>query len=106
MSEGHSAQSNSAFVFLSSRHGNGNKSIDDFHSDVLHDIKLFNECKSLKGSRACVYDKRLYFQMRLSLTVGLYSVFLQDWLKVRFRSPTVELYKIIQLHALDKLYLT
>ncbi|XP_069139198.1 carbohydrate sulfotransferase 15-like [Argopecten irradians] len=56
-----------------------NKSVEDFHSRAQRAVATFNDCMMRHSLRYCAY--RVYFA-DLRLTVGLYVVFLEDWMTV------------------------
>lgn len=58
------------------------KSSEDFHQRVVHAMQLMKECLKNRSMRSCAYDDELAKSMLVRLTVGLYDVFLQDWLNV------------------------
>lgn len=57
-----------------------NKSADDFHSAVKSAINLYNNCTASFSVRRCIYDTNLANKVRVRLRVGVYSVYLKDWL--------------------------
>nr|XP_056706161.1 carbohydrate sulfotransferase 15 [Euleptes europaea] len=59
-----------------------NKSIEDFHEKVTESLQLFENCLVDYSLRACVYNNTLNNAMPVRLQVGLYVVFLLDWLTV------------------------
>lgn len=59
-----------------------NKSADDFHEKVTEALKLFEDCMLDYSLRACVYNNTLNNAMPVRLQVGLYAVYLLDWLTV------------------------
>lgn len=58
------------------------KSVEDFHQKVMKSVQLFQSCLSRRSLRSCVYNSRLLDAMPVRLNVGLYVVFLLDWLTV------------------------
>ncbi|XP_070833621.1 carbohydrate sulfotransferase 15-like [Chaetodon trifascialis] len=58
------------------------KSVKDFHQKVMNCLQLFQSCLSEQSLRSCVYDRSLLDSMPMRLYVGLYVVFLLDWLTV------------------------
>ncbi|XP_050980088.1 carbohydrate sulfotransferase 15 [Labeo rohita] len=62
--------------------GTSNKSALDFHQKVCESLRLFDGCLRDAGLRACVYNGTLNNIMSVRLQVGLYVVFLLDWLSV------------------------
>nr|AAC71691.1 B cell RAG associated protein [Homo sapiens] len=59
-----------------------NKSADDFHEKVTEALQLFENCMLDYSLRACVYNNTLNNAMPVRLQVGLYAVYLLDWLSV------------------------
>ncbi|XP_023585650.1 carbohydrate sulfotransferase 15 [Trichechus manatus latirostris] len=59
-----------------------NKSADDFHEKVAEALQLFENCVLDYSLRACVYNNTLNNAMPVRLQVGLYAVYLLDWLSV------------------------
>ncbi|XP_053244935.1 carbohydrate sulfotransferase 15 [Podarcis raffonei] len=61
---------------------NANKSVEDFHEKVAESLQLFENCLADYSLRACVYNNTINNAMPVRLQVGLYVVFLLDWLTV------------------------
>lgn len=59
-----------------------NKSAEDFHDKVVESMLLFQSCLLERSLRSCVYDSVLSNGMPVRLNLGLYIVFLLDWLTV------------------------
>ncbi|XP_052250310.1 carbohydrate sulfotransferase 15-like [Dreissena polymorpha] len=59
-----------------------NKSVDDFHEAVKDAVDLYSSCVQTNSPRQCVYDPALGNKARVRLRVGMYSVFLRDWLRL------------------------
>ncbi|KAI6066583.1 Carbohydrate sulfotransferase 15 [Aix galericulata] len=59
-----------------------NKSAEDFHEKVAESLQLFENCVLDYSLRACVYNNTLNNAMPVRLQVGLYVVYLLDWLTV------------------------
>ncbi|XP_075997908.1 carbohydrate sulfotransferase 15-like [Genypterus blacodes] len=59
-----------------------NKSAVDFHQKVVESVQLFQSCLSHWSLRSCVYNTGLYNTMPVRLNLGLYIIFLLDWLTV------------------------
>uniref|UniRef100_A0A3P9KJN9 Sulfotransferase n=1 Tax=Oryzias latipes TaxID=8090 RepID=A0A3P9KJN9_ORYLA len=59
-----------------------NKSVEDFHHRVKESIQLFQVCLSERSLRSCVYNTSLYNIMPVRLHLGLYFLFVLDWLSV------------------------
>ncbi|XP_051771552.1 carbohydrate sulfotransferase 15-like [Ctenopharyngodon idella] len=71
--------------------GTSNKSALDFHQKVCESLRLFDACLRDAGLRACVYSSALYVAMSVRLQVGLYVVFILDWLSVFSRDQLLVL---------------
>uniref|UniRef100_A0A3Q2Q0I2 Sulfotransferase n=1 Tax=Fundulus heteroclitus TaxID=8078 RepID=A0A3Q2Q0I2_FUNHE len=59
-----------------------NKSAEDFHQKVVESVQLFQSCLSEKSLRSCVYNTSLFNTMPVRLTLGMYFVFVLDWLTI------------------------
>lgn len=59
-----------------------NKSAEDFHQKVTESVQLFQSCLSERSLRSCVYNTSLSNTMPVRLNLGMYIVFLLDWLTV------------------------
>ncbi|XP_029377069.1 carbohydrate sulfotransferase 15-like [Echeneis naucrates] len=59
-----------------------NKSAEDFHLKVGESVQLFQSCLSERSLRSCVYNTSLSNAMPVRLNLGMYIVFLLDWLTV------------------------
>lgn len=59
-----------------------NKSAEDFHQKVVESVQLFQSCLSARSLRSCVYSTSLFNTMPVRLTLGMYFVFVLDWLTV------------------------
>uniref|UniRef100_A0A3Q3W8C0 Sulfotransferase n=1 Tax=Mola mola TaxID=94237 RepID=A0A3Q3W8C0_MOLML len=59
-----------------------NKSAEDFHQKVIESVQLFQSCLSERSLRSCVYNTILLNAMPVRLNLGMYIVFLLDWLTV------------------------
>ncbi|XP_058650449.1 carbohydrate sulfotransferase 15 isoform X2 [Onychostoma macrolepis] len=71
--------------------GTSNKSALDFHQKVCESLRMFEGCLRDAGLRACVYNGTLNHAMSVRLQVGLYVVFLLDWLSVFSRDQLLVL---------------
>ncbi|CAN9499690.1 unnamed protein product [Ophioblennius macclurei] len=58
------------------------KSAKAFHQSVVKSVQLFQSCLAEKSLRSCAYDVNLFLTMPVRLHLGLYIVFLLDWLTV------------------------
>ncbi|XP_077437808.1 carbohydrate sulfotransferase 15-like isoform X2 [Vanacampus margaritifer] len=68
-----------------------NKSAEDFHQKVVESVQLFQSCLSEKSLRSCVYSTSLSNSMPVRLNLGIYIVFLLDWLTVFHREQILVL---------------
>ncbi|KAF1375610.1 hypothetical protein PFLUV_G00221990 [Perca fluviatilis] len=59
-----------------------NKSAEDFHQKVLDSVQLFQSCLYERSLRSCVYNTSLSNAMPVRLNLGMYIIFLLDWLTV------------------------
>lgn len=62
--------------------GIANKSAEDFHEKVSESLQLFEGCLAEFTMRSCVYNTTVNNAMPVRLQVGVYIVFLMDWLSV------------------------
>ncbi|XP_008312809.1 carbohydrate sulfotransferase 15 isoform X2 [Cynoglossus semilaevis] len=62
--------------------GNTNKSAEDFHDKVSESLQIFDGCLTEYSLRSCVYNITVTTSMPVRLHVGLYIVYLIDWLTV------------------------
>ncbi|XP_078319066.1 carbohydrate sulfotransferase 15-like [Crassostrea virginica] len=60
----------------------GEPSARAFHGKVLKSITMFNLCLKNHTVRRCLFSRELHVTMPVRLHVGVYSVFLEEWLKV------------------------
>ncbi|XP_059386343.1 carbohydrate sulfotransferase 15 [Carassius carassius] len=79
--------------------GTTNKSALDFHQKVCESLWMFEGCLRDAGLRACVYNNTLNNAMSVRLQVGLYVVFILDWLSVFSRDQLLVLR--LEDHALN-----
>ncbi|CAG5134958.1 unnamed protein product, partial [Candidula unifasciata] len=56
------------------------KSQEDFHNEATAAVDSLNDCIHKIGIRACVYNASIAIKSRVRLRLGLYQVYLQDWL--------------------------
>nr|XP_054773468.1 carbohydrate sulfotransferase 15-like [Lytechinus pictus] len=66
----------SHYLHFHYRHG----SAQQFHAGVLSEIAKYESCRKYHSARACAYGHNT--NDFVTLHVGLYSVFIRDWLKV------------------------
>ncbi|KAM9324840.1 carbohydrate sulfotransferase 15 [Gastrophryne carolinensis] len=59
-----------------------NKSAEDFHDKVNESLQMFDSCLQGSSLRACVYNTTFSNTVPVRLQVGLYVVYLWDWLSV------------------------
>ncbi|CAL1530082.1 unnamed protein product [Lymnaea stagnalis] len=58
------------------------KSPEDFAKAVTEAIETLNSCISSTGLRACVYNSSVASSSKVRLRIGLYHVYLQEWLSL------------------------
>ncbi|XP_034041018.1 carbohydrate sulfotransferase 15-like isoform X2 [Thalassophryne amazonica] len=68
-----------------------NKSAEDFHQKVSESVQLFESCLFERPIRSCVYNTSLSNAMPVRLNLGMYIVFLLDWLTVFHREQILVL---------------
>ncbi|XP_045926350.1 carbohydrate sulfotransferase 15-like isoform X1 [Micropterus dolomieu] len=68
-----------------------NKSAEDFHQKVIESVKLFQSCLSERSLRSCIYNTSLSNTMPVRLNLGMYIIFLLDWLTVFHREQILVL---------------
>ncbi|XP_026165858.1 carbohydrate sulfotransferase 15-like [Mastacembelus armatus] len=68
-----------------------NKSAEDFHVKVVESVQLFQSCLSERTLRSCAYNTTLSNSMPVRLNLGMYIVFLLDWLTVFHREQILVL---------------
>lgn len=59
-----------------------NKSAEDFHQKVVESVLLFEACLSERSLHSCVYNTSLRHSMLVRLCLGMYIVYIRDWLTV------------------------
>uniref|UniRef100_A0A3Q3KCD4 Sulfotransferase n=1 Tax=Monopterus albus TaxID=43700 RepID=A0A3Q3KCD4_MONAL len=69
-----------------------NKSAEDFHLKVVESVQLFQSCLSERTLRSCAYSLSLSNTMPVRLNLGIYIVFLLDWLTVFQREQILVLH--------------
>uniref|UniRef100_A0A3B3U1T0 Sulfotransferase n=1 Tax=Poecilia latipinna TaxID=48699 RepID=A0A3B3U1T0_9TELE len=79
--------------------GIANKSAEDFHEKVSESLQLFEGCLMEYTMRSCVYNTTVNNAMPVRLQVGLYVVYLIDWLAVFSREQILVLR--LEDHAFD-----
>ncbi|XP_028651079.1 carbohydrate sulfotransferase 15 [Erpetoichthys calabaricus] len=82
--------------------GIANKSADDFHEKVTESLQLFESCLLEFSMRSCVYNTTLNNAMPVRLQVGLYIVYILDWLSVFNRNQILVLR--LEDHATNRKY--
>ncbi|XP_072037396.1 carbohydrate sulfotransferase 15-like [Amphiura filiformis] len=70
----------SDYIFFGSK----SKTAETFHNDVIGTIDWFNACLQIASHRACAYNQEEINGKRqlVRLNIGLYSVYVRDWLNV------------------------
>ncbi|KAL5016159.1 hypothetical protein ScPMuIL_005748 [Solemya velum] len=71
-----------------------------FHSLAEHAVGVFRNCTKLYGIRSCVYNASVISQAKMRLHIGIYSIYLRDWLKVFARDQI--LFLRLEDYAEDK----
>ncbi|KAG9341850.1 hypothetical protein JZ751_018574 [Albula glossodonta] len=79
-----------------------NKSAEDFHERVSESLQLFEGCLAEFSMRSCVYNTTLNNAMPVRLQVGLYIVYILDWLTV-FRRDQILVLRL-EDHATNRKY--
>lgn len=82
--------------------GIANKSAEDFHEKVSESLQLFEGCLAEFSMRSCVYNTTVNNAMPVRLHVGLYIVFLKDWLSIFSREQILVLR--LEDHASNRKY--
>ncbi|MBN3275973.1 CHSTF sulfotransferase, partial [Polyodon spathula] len=82
--------------------GIANKSADDFHEKVFESLQLFESCILEYSMKSCVYNTTLNNAMPVRLQVGLYIVYILDWLTVFDRNQMLVLR--LEDHATNRKY--
>ncbi|XP_060065551.1 carbohydrate sulfotransferase 15-like [Ylistrum balloti] len=60
----------------------GEKSSEAFHQRMVNGIAVYKNCTETHSKRYCVYNRHVALQSATRLRVGLYVIYLRDWLKV------------------------
>ncbi|KAJ8250306.1 hypothetical protein COCON_G00222280 [Conger conger] len=79
-----------------------NKSAEDFHERVSESLQLFEGCLAEASVRSCVYNTTLNNAMPVRLHVGLYIIYILDWLTV-FRRDQILVLRL-EDHASNRKY--
>ncbi|XP_023686691.1 carbohydrate sulfotransferase 15 [Paramormyrops kingsleyae] len=82
--------------------GIANKSVEDFHEKVSESLQLFEACLMEFSMRSCVYNTTLNNAMPVRLQVGLYIVYILDWLTVFHKDQILVLR--LEDHASNRKY--
>nr|XP_057918696.1 carbohydrate sulfotransferase 15-like [Doryrhamphus excisus]XP_057918697.1 carbohydrate sulfotransferase 15-like [Doryrhamphus excisus]XP_057918698.1 carbohydrate sulfotransferase 15-like [Doryrhamphus excisus]XP_057918699.1 carbohydrate sulfotransferase 15-like [Doryrhamphus excisus]XP_057918700.1 carbohydrate sulfotransferase 15-like [Doryrhamphus excisus]XP_057918701.1 carbohydrate sulfotransferase 15-like [Doryrhamphus excisus]XP_057918702.1 carbohydrate sulfotransferase 15-like [Doryr len=82
--------------------GIANKSAEDFHEKVSESLQLFEGCLAEYTMRSCVYNATVNNAMPVRLQVGLYIVYLLDWLSIFSREQILVLR--LEDHASNRKY--
>ncbi|XP_050399419.2 carbohydrate sulfotransferase 15 isoform X2 [Patella vulgata] len=59
-----------------------NVSQEQFHDYCKQSIILFKECEKKHGVRYCVHNSSIVNQFKVRIHIGLYSIYMADWLDV------------------------
>ncbi|KAM6922820.1 carbohydrate sulfotransferase 15-like isoform 1-T4 [Lycodopsis pacificus] len=70
-----------------------NKSRENFHQKVVASVQLFQSCLAERSLRSCAYNTSLSNAMPVRLNLGMYIVFLLDWLTV-FHSEQILVFRL------------
>ncbi|KAL3864864.1 hypothetical protein ACJMK2_006514 [Sinanodonta woodiana] len=85
-----------------------NKSAMNFHKAVVKATNLYNNCTRMRSVRECVYDEHLAMKSESRLRLGLYSVYLDDWLRVFERNQILILrledYAVNREHTMKNIF--
>ncbi|XP_064601112.1 carbohydrate sulfotransferase 15-like [Liolophura sinensis] len=57
-------------------------SAEKFHEKVNQSIALLNTCFRKRTERACLYDSSITRKLEVRLHIGVYSVYIEDWLQL------------------------
>ncbi|XP_028424113.1 carbohydrate sulfotransferase 15 isoform X2 [Perca flavescens] len=82
--------------------GIAKKSAEDFHEKVSESLQLFEGCLTAYTMRSCVYNTTINNAMPVRLQVGLYIVYLMDWMTVFNREQILVLR--LEDHASNRKY--
>uniref|UniRef100_A0A3P9H9Y6 Sulfotransferase n=1 Tax=Oryzias latipes TaxID=8090 RepID=A0A3P9H9Y6_ORYLA len=82
--------------------GIANKSAEDFQEKVSESLQLFEGCLMEYTMRSCVYNTTVNNAMPVRLQVGLYIIYLMDWLRVFNREQILVLR--LEDHASNRKY--
>ncbi|XP_076448410.1 carbohydrate sulfotransferase 15-like isoform X2 [Babylonia areolata] len=62
-----------------------------FHDYVVKGVALYKACFQQHSIRACAYNRTLYDEAVIRLVEGMYSVFMEDWLRIFHREQMLVL---------------
>ncbi|KAL3889980.1 hypothetical protein ACJMK2_002292 [Sinanodonta woodiana] len=69
--------------YLHFRNQYATASVEDFHHWASLAVEVFKGClESKKSARECAYNEEVASRTGMHLRIGLYSIYLRDWLKV------------------------
>ncbi|GFR79856.1 sulfotransferase [Elysia marginata] len=84
------------------------KAREHFHRASVQAIDALEECKNISGFRPCIYNYTIASKSRARLRLGLYSVYLQEWLSVFSRDQLfvirLEDYSLEPLKTISRVY--
>lgn len=84
------------------------KAREHFHKASVQAIDALEECINVSTIRPCVYNYTIASKSRARLRLGLYSVFLQEWLSVFSRDQVLvirlEDYSVQPLKTISRVY--
>ncbi|XP_076458330.1 carbohydrate sulfotransferase 15-like [Babylonia areolata] len=72
----------SEYLFLDRFRGRHNISAGLFHEGVVKSIAMYQHCLTLQSVQTCLYNKTLHMKLPVRIMVGMYSVWLKQWLNV------------------------
>nr|XP_022345100.1 carbohydrate sulfotransferase 15-like isoform X1 [Crassostrea virginica]XP_022345101.1 carbohydrate sulfotransferase 15-like isoform X1 [Crassostrea virginica] len=94
-----------------------NKSAEDFHNAVSYAVEVYKNCTERHSVRYCVYNRTIAYMSRVRLRLGMYSVYIKDWLRVFPKSQVLilsledyakhtrkilnQVYKFLDISSLD-----
>ncbi|KAE8590172.1 hypothetical protein XENTR_v10017967 [Xenopus tropicalis] len=85
-----------------------NKSVEEFHDKVNESLQMFESCLQMSTLRSCAYNTTLNNLLPVRLQVGLYVVFLWDWLSLynmeQFLVLRLEDYSLRVLHSMRRVF--
>ncbi|ESO82607.1 hypothetical protein LOTGIDRAFT_109056, partial [Lottia gigantea] len=71
--------------------GTKNTTVEEFHEYCYKSIKIIKKCMAKFGDRYCIFNSAITDQMKVRLHIGLYSVFMKEWLNVFNRDQILDI---------------